>query len=102
MGSGAGSGTIRAAIDTGGPVMVSGYRTTTTPPLVVAVSLDRNEVLADWRHQARTSALMGHRPKGAVSVSWNEQAPERSGMSLAEASGCLGGARFSRSWACKI
>jgi signal transduction histidine kinase len=53
-----GSGTIRAAIQPGGAIMLSGYRTTTTPPLIVAVSLDRDEVLTDWRHQVRDSAVL--------------------------------------------
>jgi signal transduction histidine kinase len=37
--------------------MITAFRTVATPPLVVAVSLDKSEVLAAWRHQARTSAL---------------------------------------------
>jgi len=53
-----GSGTIRAAIEPGGAVLLSGYRTTATPPLIVAVSLDRDEVLTDWRHQAQASAAL--------------------------------------------
>jgi signal transduction histidine kinase len=53
-----GSGAIRAAIEPGGAVMVSGYRTTSTPPLIVAVSLERDEVLIDWKHQAQASAVL--------------------------------------------
>jgi signal transduction histidine kinase len=36
--------------------MISGYNTSADPPLIVAVSLDRDEVLAGWRHQAQVSA----------------------------------------------
>jgi signal transduction histidine kinase len=53
-----GSGAIRAPIEPGGAVMVSGYRTSSTPPLIVAVSLDRDEVLTDWQHQAQASAAL--------------------------------------------
>jgi signal transduction histidine kinase len=53
-----GAGTIRAAIGSSGAIMLSGYRTTTTPPLIVAVSLDRDEVLTDWWHQVRDSAVL--------------------------------------------
>ena len=55
---GGGSGTLRAAVEPGGAVMVSAYRLTSTPPLIVAVSLDRDEVLTDWQHQAEASAVM--------------------------------------------
>ena len=51
-----GSGVIRRPIDPGRPA-ITAFRTLATPPLVVAVSLDEAEVLAAWRHQARTSAL---------------------------------------------
>jgi len=53
-----GAGTVRSAIDRGTSEMLSGYRTTATPPLIVAVSLDRDEVLADWRHQVRDSVVL--------------------------------------------
>ena len=53
-----GAGAIRAAIESGGPEMISGYTTATTTPVIVAISLDRDEVLADWRHQARASAVL--------------------------------------------
>ena len=55
--SGAASGTLRGPLHPGGPELLSAFRSTTTPPLIVAISLDRNEVLLDWRHQARASAL---------------------------------------------
>jgi signal transduction histidine kinase len=47
----------RAAVQPGGPVMVTALHTMSSPPLIVAVSLDQNEVLADWRHQVRNSGL---------------------------------------------
>jgi signal transduction histidine kinase len=54
---GAASGIVRGPLQAGGPQLVSAFHSTTTPPLIVAVSLDRNEVLTEWRHQARASAL---------------------------------------------
>jgi len=54
---GAASGTLRGPVRAGGPEQLSAFRSTSSPPLIVAVSLDRNEVLTDWRHQARASAL---------------------------------------------
>jgi signal transduction histidine kinase len=54
---GSASGTLRGPLQAGGPQLVSAFHSTTTPPLVVAVSLDRNEMLTEWRHQARASAL---------------------------------------------
>jgi signal transduction histidine kinase len=52
-----GSDVIRGPIEPGGRPALTAFRTLATPPLVVAVSLDQAEVLAAWRHQARTSAL---------------------------------------------
>jgi signal transduction histidine kinase len=54
---GAASGTLRGPLEAGGAQMLSAFHSTSTPPLIVAVSLDRNEVLTEWRHQARASAL---------------------------------------------
>jgi signal transduction histidine kinase len=54
---GAASGSLRGPLHAGGPQMLSAFRSTTTPPLIVAVSLDRNEVLTEWRHQARSSGV---------------------------------------------
>jgi signal transduction histidine kinase len=51
------SGVMDGPMDAGGQPAITAFRTVATPPLVVAVSLDRTEVLASWRHQARTSAL---------------------------------------------
>ena len=53
----AGSDVIRGPIEPGGQPAITALRTVATPPLVVAVSLDHDEVLAAWRHQARTSGL---------------------------------------------
>jgi signal transduction histidine kinase/ActR/RegA family two-component response regulator len=41
----------------GGPEFVSAYENVRQPSLLVAVSLKRSEVLADWRDHARTSGL---------------------------------------------
>ena len=54
---GAASGTLRGPLRAGGPEQLSAFRSTSSPPLIVGVSLDRNEVLTEWRHQARASAL---------------------------------------------
>ena len=51
------SGTLRGPLRAGGPEQLSAFRSISSPPLIVAVSLDRNEVLTEWRHQARASAL---------------------------------------------
>jgi signal transduction histidine kinase len=51
-------GTIEGPIVPGGPVLVTAYHVTTSPPLIVAVSLDRGEVLADWRRQAVGSTVV--------------------------------------------
>jgi signal transduction histidine kinase len=40
-----------------GAVMLSAFHRSSIPPLIVAVSLDRREVLAEWRHQLRGSGL---------------------------------------------
>jgi signal transduction histidine kinase len=56
----------------GGPVLLSAYRVTTAPPLVVAVSLDRSAVLTDWRRQAIGSivffAVLGVTIAGMIAV----------------------------------
>jgi signal transduction histidine kinase len=46
-------GTIEVAVRPGGPTLLTAFRATTTPPLIVAVSLDRDEVLSDVRRQSR-------------------------------------------------
>jgi signal transduction histidine kinase len=55
--SGAAAGRLRAPLRPGDPVLISAFQTIATPPLVVAVSLDETEVLAEYRHQVRASGL---------------------------------------------
>ncbi len=50
-------GKLSGPLQSGGPTFVSAYRKVSTPPLIVAVSLGRADVLADWQHQRRFSAL---------------------------------------------
>jgi signal transduction histidine kinase len=52
-----GNGVTVARLQQAGPQFVSAFRTLGTPPLTIAVSLSETDVLADWRHQRRTSAL---------------------------------------------
>jgi signal transduction histidine kinase len=49
------SGTIETAVRPGTPTLLTAFRATTAPPLIVAVSLDRDEVLHDFRRQAAGS-----------------------------------------------
>jgi hypothetical protein len=51
------SGRLRAPVRPGAPALISAFRTIATPPLIVAVSLDENEVLTEYRHQVRASGL---------------------------------------------
>jgi signal transduction histidine kinase len=51
------AGRLRAPLRPGDPALISAFHTIATPPLIVAVSLDENEVLAEWRHQVRASGL---------------------------------------------
>ena len=44
-------GFVEGPIEDGGPVLLTAFRTTETPPLLVAISMDRDEVLAPWRDQ---------------------------------------------------
>jgi signal transduction histidine kinase len=46
-------GTIVSALRPGEPTLLTAFRATTAPPLIVAVSLDRDEVLQDVRRQSR-------------------------------------------------
>jgi signal transduction histidine kinase len=48
-------GHIETAVRPGTPTLLTAFRATTAPPLIVAVSLDRDEVLHDYRRQARGS-----------------------------------------------
>jgi signal transduction histidine kinase len=60
-------GLVDAPLTAGGRVYLSAFHAIASPPLVVTVSLDRNEVLAHWWHQVEGSiaflaaigALMG-------------------------------------------
>ena len=52
-----GNGVVDGALEPGGAHFISGFRTVGLPHLIVAVSLSESEILADWRHQQRTSAL---------------------------------------------
>jgi len=52
-----GSGTIETGARLGGPGTLTAFRSTAEPPIVVAVSLDRDEVLHDWRIQVVESAV---------------------------------------------
>jgi signal transduction histidine kinase/CheY-like chemotaxis protein len=49
------SGIVTGPLTSGGRPFISAYRTLSTPPLIVAVSLDRDEVLADWSTQTRNA-----------------------------------------------
>jgi signal transduction histidine kinase len=51
------SGVLAGRVGADGPVMLSAYRVTDTPPLIVAVSLDRAELLADWQRQVVGSVI---------------------------------------------
>jgi signal transduction histidine kinase len=51
-----GSGTIETNVRPGDPTILTAFRSTAEPPIVVAVSLDRDEVLHDWRIQGAESA----------------------------------------------
>ena len=51
------AGRLRAPLRAGGPALLSAFHSSSTPPLIVAVSLDQREVLTEWRHQARMSGL---------------------------------------------
>jgi signal transduction histidine kinase/CheY-like chemotaxis protein len=52
------AGILEGPIPRDGPTLLSAFHTTTTPPLIVAVSLDRSEVLTEWRHEAVGSAAL--------------------------------------------
>jgi signal transduction histidine kinase len=52
-----GSGTIETSIHPGDATTLTAFRSTSEPPIVVAVSLDRDEVLYGWRIQVAESAL---------------------------------------------
>jgi len=50
-------GIVTGPLQPGGPAFVSAYRVISEPPLIVGVSLSRDEILADWYHQRRSAFL---------------------------------------------
>jgi signal transduction histidine kinase/CheY-like chemotaxis protein len=50
------AGTLRGPLRAGGPAMLSAYQPLRDPPLLVAVSLSEDDVLADWRREVVLSA----------------------------------------------
>ena len=50
-------GSLRGPVRPDGPEMLSAFRVTRSRPLIVAVSLDRGEVLTAWRREALGSAV---------------------------------------------
>jgi len=52
-----GPGTIETSMRPGNATTLTAFRSTAEPPIVVAVSLDRDEVLYGWRIQVAESAL---------------------------------------------
>jgi signal transduction histidine kinase len=55
--AGPGRGLLIGPLTPGGEVFVSGYETVGTPSLLVAVSLQQAELLAEWREHARSAIL---------------------------------------------
>ena len=53
-----GRGTLRTPVEVGGRMGLTAYHNVATPPLVVAVSLDQSEVLADWTREATASVVL--------------------------------------------
>ena len=51
------AGVVDGPLAANGPFMLSAFRVSDHPPLVVAVSLDRRELLTDWRRQVIGSAI---------------------------------------------
>jgi signal transduction histidine kinase len=51
------AGVVTGPTAPNGRTMLSAFRVLDHPPLVVAVSLDRREILADWRRQVFNSAI---------------------------------------------
>ena len=54
---GGSSGTVRSALDPGGTIYRSAFKSSGNPGMIVAVSLDEAEVLENWREEARTSGI---------------------------------------------
>src|SRR5688500_18908694 len=55
--SGAPEGVLSRPLDAGGPELITAYRTLSDPALVLAVSLGRDEALADWRLHFRAALV---------------------------------------------
>jgi signal transduction histidine kinase len=51
------AGVFNGPMQPGGPAFISAYRTVGEPPLVVGVSLSRDEILSNWYRQRRSAAL---------------------------------------------
>ena len=55
----AASGTLHGRLEPAGPGFISAFHRIGTPPVIVAVSLQRDEVLSDWYHERNvTSAAL--------------------------------------------
>jgi signal transduction histidine kinase len=50
-------GLLSRSLEEGGPELITAYRTLTAPSLVVAVSLGRDEALADWQSHVRAAVV---------------------------------------------
>ena len=50
------TGTLRGPLAPGSDTFISGFRRIPTPPVIVAVSLQQNEVLADWYHERNVTS----------------------------------------------
>jgi signal transduction histidine kinase/CheY-like chemotaxis protein len=51
-------GLLRGPVAPGGPVLLSAFRATKQPSLIVGVSLSQADVLAEWNREARVSAAL--------------------------------------------
>jgi signal transduction histidine kinase/ActR/RegA family two-component response regulator len=49
-------GTLQGPIEPGGAPFISAFQPIATPPLIVALSLNRDEVLADWDHERNVTS----------------------------------------------
>ena len=52
----AGAGVLEGPVEPEGRTLLTAYHAAAAPPVIAAVSLDREEVLAAWTHEAQTSA----------------------------------------------
>ena len=52
------AGVVAGPVDRDGAVLISAFQRSTHPPLIVAASLDRDEVLANWRRDATGSTVV--------------------------------------------